>query len=440
MNRIKLGTLAHVTTPADLATDHLLAIARERAPDPSVFDHVFPFFWQVRASSNRLDFYDTRMRPATTLQNFARALADGVSYQDSHHIRKNGWGQSLTGYTLETDESDPDTGDRITEVWAELFTLPGLELSGQTTDSFIDAVRAGIWRDVSVGFHASDIECSICGQQSFEWWKEDGCRHIPGHTYTVEDKNLRAFAWINDGELVELSQVYKGASPAAAVIKAEQMNEAGQLPEGERAFIERRHGIRIAEPARIWTPGTAARPEARNTDKQRREHEVSKERTEHLTDGTRQAIEEALTRVADLDVTIPGEDQPLGARVTALADIAEQIVAERAALTFDLAEERAARAKDQTEIERLRPLADDGVAYRTQLIDDAIAAGARAHGAEFREEVYRGILDRLDLSGIRTMLEDFSRQGDALLAGGRITRDTEEVPAERSVDPDRHRG
>jgi hypothetical protein len=167
---------------------------------------------------------------------------------------------------------------------------------------------------------------------------------------------------------------------------------------------------------------------------------MSKERTEHLTDGTRQAIEEALTRVADLDVTIPGEDQPLGTRVTALADIAEQIVAERAALTIDLAEERAARAKDQAEIERLRPLADDGVAYRTQLIDDAIAAGARAHGAEFREEVYRGILDRLDLAGIRTMLEDFSRQGDALLAGGRITRDTEEVPAERAVDPDRHRG
>jgi hypothetical protein len=38
------------------------------------------------------------------------------------------------------------------------------------------------------------------------------------------------------------------------------------------------------------------------------------------------------------------------------------------------------------------------------------------------------------------MLEDFSRQGDALLAGGRITCDTEEAPAERAVDPDRHRG
>jgi hypothetical protein len=405
-----------------------------------VFDQVTPFFWQVRASSNRLDFYDTRMRPATTLVNFARALADGVSYQDSHHIRKNGWGQSLTGYTLNTDDTDPDTGDRITEVWAELFTLPGLELSGQTTDSFIDAVRAGIWRDVSVGFYASDIECSICGQQSFEWWKEDGCRHIPGHTYTVENEDLRAFAWINDGELVELSQVYKGASPAAAVIKAEQMSEAGRLSDGERAFIERRHGVRIADPARIWAPGITAHPDVRNTDKQGKEQDVSKERTEHLTDGTRQAIEEALAQVTHLDIAIPDEEHPLGARVMALVEATECMAGERAALTTDLAAERAARARDQAEIERLRPLADDGVAYHTQLIDDTIAAGARAHGAEFREEVYRGILDRLDLAGIRTMLEDFSRQGDALLAGGRITRDTEEAPAERAVDPDRHRG
>jgi hypothetical protein len=440
MTTMKLGTLARITTRPELATERLLTIARERAPDPSVFDQVAPFFWQVRASSNRLDFYDTRMRPQTTLVNFARTLAEGVSYQDSHHTRKNGWGQSLTGYTRETDDTDPDTGDQITEVWAELFTLPGLTLSGQTTDSFIDAVRAGIWRDVSVGFYASDIECSICGQQSFEWWKDDGCRHIPGHTYTVKEKELRAFAWINDGELVELSQVYKGASPAAAVIKAEQMNEAGRLSEADRAFIERRHGVRIAEPPRLWAPGQTGYPDTRHIGRQAKEQGVSKERMEQMTDGTRQAIEEALARVADIDITLPGEDQPLGARVVALVDVAEQIVAERAALTTDLAEERAARTKDQAEIERLRPLADDGVAYRAQLIDDAIAAGVRAHGANFREEVYRGILDRLDIAGIRTILEDFSRQGDALLVGHRITRDAEETPSERTVDPDRHRG
>jgi hypothetical protein len=68
-------------------------------------------------------------RPQTTLATFAHALAEGVSYRDSYHTRKNGRGPRLTGHTREAVDTDPDPGDQIAEVWAGLFTLPGLPAS-----------------------------------------------------------------------------------------------------------------------------------------------------------------------------------------------------------------------------------------------------------------------------------------------------------------------
>jgi hypothetical protein len=435
MESIKLGTRATIKAAPPLEATKLLALAKERAPDAAVFDQRSPFFWQVRASSNRLDFYDTRMRPATTLVNFARALGEGVSYQDSHSSWKNGWGQSLKGYLVDTNETDAAIGDAITEVWGDLFTLPGLTLAGQSTDSFIDAVRAGIWRDVSVGFYANDIECSLCGMQSFQWWKEDGCSHIPGNTYKVKGEDVRAFAWINDGELVELSQVYKGASPSAAVVKAQQMSDAGKLPDQERAFIERRHGVRLVEPAPKWALpcGVAAERKDRTMDEQ----ELT------IAADERDQIASALQRAASLKIALPGDGAPLSDRVVALVDQVVRIDAERATLTDEIAELTTARTADQTELARLKPLAEEGVAFRAQVVDDAIAAGARAFGASFNEDTYRGILARLDLDGIRAMRDDFTRTGDAALAGGRRTReqaDDATREGDGEIDPARHRG
>lgn len=434
-NIIQLGTLARVQARPSIDADGLLQLARERAPDATVFDSVPPFFWQVRASSNRLDFYDTRMRAGEnrTLGNFARALAEGVSYQDSHRTGKNGWGQSLTGRVVVTDEVDPEINEPVTEVWGELYTLPGLTLGEQSTDSMIAAIRAGIWRDVSVGFYARDIECSICGKQSFEWWKEDGCQHIPGYTYAFEDRQTTAFAWINDGELFELSQVYKGASPAAAVLKAEQMSEEGRLSEGERSFIERRHGVRLLEPAHSYALGSIR--------SQHKEADMPEDNSgQELNKTTRSVIVDALNFAARRaengawEFKFDEESDSLGDSVARFVAMSLNLVIERneaEAATERIAEERdAAKAT----IAKLEPLAEDGRQYREHLITDTVAAGARAFGKDFREDMYRGIMARADIEQIRAMKEDFTRQGDALFAS-RNTVDDDQTPATKEGEP-----
>ena len=63
-----------------------------------------------------------------------------------------------------------------------------------------------------------------------------------------------------------------------------------------------------------------------------------------------------------------------------------------------------ATLREQTkDIADVRKLADDGRTYRSDLIDEAIAEGVRAHGADFAQERYRGTLETSTLDSIKAI-------------------------------------
>lgn len=70
---------------------------------------------------------------------------------------------------------------------------------------------------------------------------------------------------------------------------------------------------------------------------------------------------------------------------------------------------------------RLRPLADDGARYRTDLIAEALAQGVRAYGDGFAQETYEGMLKAGTLDQIKRMRDDWRAIGDRALPGGRVT-------------------
>lgn len=454
--RIHLGSRARVRAATALDTAKLLDLAKQRAPDPSVFDHFDPAFWQVRASSNRLDFYHTRMRPGRnkTLGNFKRGLDDGVSYLDSHNNRQNGLGQSLRGQLVRTEEIDPEIGKPIEEVWGDFFTLRGTTINGHRTDDFLANIGAGVWRDVSVGFFASDIECGLCGKQVFDWWADDGCPHFPGREYDIDGETVTAWAWINDGELSEVSQVYDGASPGAAVVKAEQMSAEGRLADSDRSFIERRYNTRIALPQRSYALGGI--PLVNRKDGGMGEIEERTIRTAEALDAAVEAEETEIEaqepestdpEPADDDTVIeePEAEEPEPERgVDGLVELRARFAPHGIKLGRDPV--RAVRALGD-EVLRLRgvvaelePQAADGTRYRADLIDAVVRAGNRAKGETFQEERYRRILGGLPIEDIRAIGEDFGMEGDALFPGGRVTTETEErapaPPASTITDPD----
>jgi hypothetical protein len=200
------------------SNDDLMALVREKAADPTIFDDEAnqPFFWDAIISNDQIDAYYTRMDPKTTLPNYAEDASNGVAYQDSHDIYKAGFGRSIAGVF------NKGSGANGSTTAATFFTIPNRTFGGNNTTDMIDGMRAGLFKDVSVGFSPGHFECSICGDDPFDWFSGE-CPHIPGMNYTADGKlEGRAkgkktaptetltlcYAWVMDGHLREVSQVY----------------------------------------------------------------------------------------------------------------------------------------------------------------------------------------------------------------------------------------
>jgi hypothetical protein len=159
-----------MTRAVDLAT--IRRLAEERAPDPSVFEEFPPFVWACQISSTRLDAYYTAMDAATTLPNFAADAAAGRAFLVGHNNREMPFGYTLSGELLQD-------ADGHTAVQAGAYTL-----QEPATEPFRNRTRAGIQRDVSVGFHKAKFICSICQRDMLRDWD---CWHKPGFEYEVQD-------------------------------------------------------------------------------------------------------------------------------------------------------------------------------------------------------------------------------------------------------------
>lgn len=89
------------------------------------------------------------------------------------------------------------------------------------------------------------------------------------------------------------------------------------------------------------------------------------------------------------------------------------------------------------QVAELQPLADQGRAFREELVNQAVAEGVRAMGEAFPEETYRGMLGNAPLEHIRQVRDTFAAQAAERFPGGRQTRDRNEGkgPARQSQTP-----
>jgi len=458
-DQLNLATSARVTA---FKGEDLLAIARERAPDPTVFDERGAFFWRAEISNSSLDFYFTRMSEKT-LKNFAQAATDGISFQDSHNWEKLGYGQSLRGMFYKAIEDD-EYGIPLHRVEADFFTIPGIAINGVNTTDFIDAVRSGVTRDVSVGFYADETRCSICGNELFQGWFGGwygACDHVPGIEYGLVDEDGKpligedgkkvkklAFAWIEDGHLTETSQVYDGATPNAANLKAELMAAAGALDDASRALIERRYRRSLPSPrSQFAVPGEKGQPMtlAQRKPAAKRTEEPAKPVVEPET-----PVEEPTTPEPAAPVSEPEEEE------TVILDDLEEATPEPEAdaepadeaaeyeeiravykdrgITLGTSRNKAIRMLADKVIEQ-RDLAKVGRMFRTELERDVEASLVRAKGAdETKLATYRSLFKRSTVEELKQLRADFEEEATARFPGRRITRDTGPAP-EHEQDP-----
>lgn len=461
---------AQVRKPNTLtqATRDLLSA---RLLDPSILDDdsAEPFVWEAVVSNNTRDFYHTRMAKGT-LENFARDAAKGVSFLDSHAWRQLGLGYTFDGRVQESDvplEEFPN--EKRLEVIVSAYTIPGYSPGGGIgTDDFIRGVRASLIRDVSVGFYATVYPCSICGLNMFDWGS--GCYHIPGFVYEKMDPDGNVigeevcFAWVADGRLSEVSAVYDGANEDAGIssiipfAKAQLEAEAGRLKPRQRDLLEARYRHRLPTVAKSFAASVAQGGNVGMNKSTFRSTELDELEIPEPddTESTEDVGDETPTDTPDteLDETVEvpddGADKPTGEAADA-GETTTDAAAERAkAIVASLRAKLSAKglglpkgkltieaAVDHLigEVQRLRSLADDGEAYRNDLIADTLREGKRALGKNFREETYRAILNGQTIDQIKEVRDSFKQDGDSTFTGGRHTRNRASDKAERDDTP-----
>ena len=360
------------------------------------------FVREMEISSTRLDSYFTHMM-ASTLQNFAQEAKEGRSFLDSHDGGKLGLGYTFGGeLAIE--------GDNALAV-ANFYTVPGIRFGGQhsfaSTDDFIKAVEARIVRDVSVGFHGGRWVCDICGGDYFRYSQ---CNHFAGVEYeqTGEDgvtKRTLATVGIHDAHLSEVSAVFDGATPGAMIRKAQAGVRDGQLKGEALAFLEQRYRVPLLSTPDNWRGVDL--PKEKPGESAGRDKSAAGGRNS-LGDSTMETVElniDAIRAALGVGMT----DNPIESADNALALM----------------------RKIRDELARLAPLADDGRAYRDDLVAQALAEGVRAQGEGFPQETYRAMLTDAPLDHIKQIRDQFAAQAAKQLPTGRQTTEEDEQEREQ---------
>lgn len=357
-----------IAQPANLEV--LMALARQRANDPTILDELGPFFWGAAISNNRLDSYFTMMA-RSSLDNFARGAADGVSFQNSHRWDELPLGASLTGRVEELESG-------VVQVVSDFYTLAGLRLGSTGTDQFIRGVRSGVVKDVSIGFSGGTRTCNLCHQNYM------GCPHYAGRIYEIEEngviRQVRSTVTVENATLHEVSAVYDGATPGAVILKARAAAADGRLRQKEAEELERMYRVSIPVTRQFDVPGpTPGKVERMN-------------------------------------------EQQFGRLKDALVKASVVPAAEREALD----EEGALAAADKLtlRVKELEPQAADGRQYRADLVNEALAEGVRAQGKDFDKPTYEGVLTNAPIAVIKRMRDDWKSVGDQRLPGGRTSTDS----------------
>ena len=396
------------------------------------------FLFPALVSNGGMDAYYTHMSPKT-LANFAAALQAGVAFLDSHNTGRLPVGYSYSGQLIDYADAQ---GRGQTGVMGMFYITRGIRFgaghSYATTDDYIRAIESSTVRDVSVGAYGGQWLCDICGQ---DYWGGQ-CPHIVGMTYEIGGGLTVATLTIDDSELSEVSAVYDGATPGAAILKVEQRMRRGLINDDEQGAIERQLGIRLAAPFTIGTNGLSL-PQARSSNMTLlvTDEDVSvggAQAAAPQTDVTRAAATDTDTDVAvERDQPVEAADvvevQEIDAEVDALRALAGQgaavsrpdvlraIRAKLSANVDQLNRQERELAELRQQVAGLEPVAEDGRTYRADLIEEAIREGTRVIGDTFPVDTYRDMLTHSTVAQIKELRDSFTNRAASLFPGGRQT-------------------
>lgn len=342
-------------------------------------------------SNDRMDSYITKMDPITTLRNYAEDLTTGVALLEGHNTSKSPLGRSYNGLLIPSDIEN-----EFNAVRGQWYMLKNTVVNGVNTDDTHRQIKAGIQKDLSVGFGGQSMwyRCSSCGRDLMDW----DCPHIPG----LEDETGRmTFAWIMEARLREVSIVYKGSTPQAFIDKARQYVGQGELENKLIARLEREYQVRFDRD----TSRSFFMPKKEGKDL-------------NLLDELRKQIRENKMEKGKIYELLTENGEPFRQP----DDIA---------LRNEL-------GKDFSSVEAIRQMkkeAQQGRRYLSDMVDSAVSARVKAQGDTFNAESYKNMLVTWgDIDAIKDEAESYEKASQQRFTAGRQT-DPEPLPNNEDDKP-----
>lgn len=344
--------------------------------EPVAASEIFTF--SGHCSNDRLDSHFTRMDPMTTLRNYAEDLQNGVSLQEGHNVYVNPYGRSYDG-ELTTLGDENGVSNAVRGSW---YIMRNILVNGNKTDDSIRQIKAGIIRDMSVGFSEGSYRCGSCGKDLFN----SDCPHIPG----LEDENGRmSFAWIVDARLREVSTVYKGSTPNAYIDKAREYMQQGQMELDNVHKLEQQFNVRLDDGSRSFYIANKKKGAGSNMD---------------LLEQMRTAITENKIEKRAICELLGTE----GEKFRQPDDIA---------IRNELGD-----AASVDGVKKMKEEAEQGRQYVTDLVDKAIEARVRAQGEGFKADSYKNMLScSADIEYIKSEIESYDAMTQERFTSGRQT-------------------
>ena len=308
------------------------------------------------------------------------------------------------GKTFDAVIRNVPSEDETHALFADHYIVRGVEIDGINTDAIIRMVETGTMFDTSIGFSADKPICSICGKDYRT------CEHFAGHNY---DGKICEIHWYPPGFLMENSIVFDGVYPGAGILSPRIGNQGAfpvvtedlkHVPLGTQMFMTHsaKAGLTLYVPRGTEPEGKAIYSYARK--------EADSVEIEKQIEELRMQLKDKTDALAKAEATI----DELKAEIGALEGENETL---------------------RAEVAELKELASYGQEYIKTIKADVLKWGVKAFGNSFKADFYENLMEKLSVSEIKELREQFEAKAREEIPVGRMSKISDPGAEIAEVDP-----
>lgn len=371
----------------------------------------------------------------------------GVSFMLNHNWSNWGGIQAVPyGKVFDgTVEESTEEGETVALFLTKYIVRDNEVIDGVSADALIKKIETGVLSDTSIGWGTDTMVCSICGMNYYG----GKCSHWRGQKYEMADGSTKictvtamppsVIIPYNNNALYEESIVWDGAYPGAVVTQAKHgdiietpagnftiIQEKEELPEGTLFQGYYHNGdivtmVKKSDPKKAFTI-----PEIPKETQGQKNGKTIKTLLHTIEEGGEKPMNEKLKKMLktfgiaykESETTFEELCNQLAEKWSTIPEVEPKEGKTNSYITQDQVKEKLGNELSADEVLNL---AKEGIEYRKQLTDDALAMGVRAMGNDFAKETWENTFSAMGTLAIKDIMKTWETQAKNAIPAGRQT-------------------